>query len=238
VVAYFGAGAVIAVYADNSSSTILNEIVLNTANLNTYFPNSTDHFITGVAGRAFLNVSAATSAWDVSIFTTNHYIAGVGGRVYIEVDNTGAPPAWDISMFSSNPSGLSGLIHEIHTNEQIVIKYRSSTWEESYATSSLTDGLVGTNSGQLAYDVFSNVRWIVNSTTGNAANLAPDDKPYSVIASSDRFPIYEWNYANKRVEIIFILGLTPGLDQGGNPINTADKSGAYKTTIGFEVVNF
>ncbi|MEW6535798.1 MAG: hypothetical protein AB1454_09270 [Candidatus Auribacterota bacterium] len=199
----------VAIYPDNEGSTPTDIMTFVTSNLNSYFPN-----------------------------TTNHYIAGVGGRVYIEVDNTGAPPAWDISMFSWNPSGLSGLIHEIHTNEQIVIKYRSSTWEESYATSSLTDGLVGTASGQLAYDVFSNVRWIVNSTTGNAANLAPDDKPYSVIASSDRFPIYEWNYANKRVEIIFILGLTPGLDQGGNPINTADKSGAYKTTIGFEVVNF
>ncbi|MEW6535797.1 MAG: hypothetical protein AB1454_09265 [Candidatus Auribacterota bacterium] len=207
VVAYFGTGAVIAVYADNSSSTILNEIVLNTANLNTYFPNSTDHFITGVAGRAFLKVSAATSAWDVSMFTTN-------------------------------PVSTSGLLHEIFTNEYISIKYRASTWAESYDSGTLVDGLVGTGSGQAAYDAFTSGRWMVNSTAGTFAGLAQDDKGYSMVASGDMSVLNSWDYLNNRVEIIYILGLPPGLDAQQQPIPTADQPGVYETTIGFEVVNF
>ena len=156
--------------------------------------------------------------------TTNTIYSAVGGRLYLKVGDNGV---WDVYMFSNNVVEQEGLIHNIYNDEVILLKYRASSWEGSYDNDSLVDGQL------YAGDFVASYRWLRNSTTGSYQDAD------TLVASSHELPLSNWDYENDSVEIIFLLGLQPGDEgQGYNPNLTADKPGAYRTNIVFEMESF
>lgn len=156
--------------------------------------------------------------------TANTIYSAVGGRLYLKVGDIGV---WDVYMFSNNTVEQEGLIHTTYNDEVILLKYRASSWEGTYDNDSLVDGQLYTGDFEASY------RWLRNSTTGSYQDAV------TLVASSHELPLSNWDYVNDRVEIIFLLGLHPGDEgQGYNPNLTADKPGAYRTDIVFEMVSF